>query len=765
MAGLRKAPIPDFKGSFNVQCRKPARGGDVGATQRDGPSRSDRDPYLDALRAGALLIVVFGHWIATLPRVEGGGLVGTEHILNIWAPAGYFTWLVQVVPLFVFVSAAVSSDGVRQRLHAGQPHCHWWADRALGLARPTVTYLAVLVVVTVIALFTGGDVLGPLNYSLTVHLWFLLTLLGVQALLPFSVWADRRWGLTAVVGLILVVATVDFLRVVPVSAGEARQFGSLVTDHHDLFAWLNAVAVWLVPQQLGIAWWRGRFSGRSAGIGMVLLGAGWLGLAMALDYPVSMVNGNIGGETNLLPPTLAFLGVMWLQIGVVLIFEHPVRRFLQRRRMGRWMAVFAALGLQLYLRPCPGVLPRATRLRAENEAAISRDRCGIVVVTAQLNDGCTEAQNRGAFAEAWNLSAAPRILGGCRHESVPGMPYGTPTMRGPAMLPQSPATSVSLVETLRFLECANSYPDRTGSVSVIETHFSYVFLTDRYVYKLKKTKRYPIVDLSSLAARRANCHEEVQLNRRLAPGVYLGVVTLTRTADGKLSLERPGETVDYLVHMKRLDAGLNLERQLLQGRPREAELDRAARHLVNFYMENTPTGWVDPAVRRARFDAQSAELGQLLDHARGDRLRDRLVAWLDAHGQLLSSRRELEVHGDLRPEHIYLGPSPCMIDRLEFDERLRHLDPVEELAFLTLECERLGQRWVGERFLRHYRKHTGDDPPIHLQRFYEASRALLWALLGARHLITQLENSDRWRRKAAWYIDTGLRLTETRPGR
>lgn len=329
------------------------------------------------------------------------------------------------------------------------------------------------------------------------------------------------------------------------------------------------------------------------------------------------------------------------------------------------------------------------------------------------------------------------------------------------MLPQPSATSVSLVETIRFLGQAESYPDPTDSVSVIETHFSYVFLTDGHVYKLKKPQRYPFVDLSSLAARRANCYEELRLNRRLAPGVYLGVATLARTADGGLSLRSPGETVDYLVHMERLDAGLNLEQQLLHGEePRKAELDRAAKRLVDFYRENAPTGRVDPAARRARLEAQAVELGQLLGCTGGDRLRDRLDAWLDAHGSLLSGRSEAEVHGDLRPEHIYLGPSPCMIDRLEFDERLRHLDPVEELAFLTLECERLGQRWVGERFLQYYRDHTGDDPPAHLQQFYEASRALLWALLGARHLITQPENSDRWRRKAAWYIDAGLRLTE-----
>ena len=112
-----------------------------------------RDPYPDALRAVALLIVVLGHWVATLPRIENGMLVETGHILDAWPPAGYFTWIVQVVPLFIFVSAAVSSEGVWERYRAGDPHSHWWATRALGLARPTVTYLAVLSVFVGISLF------------------------------------------------------------------------------------------------------------------------------------------------------------------------------------------------------------------------------------------------------------------------------------------------------------------------------------------------------------------------------------------------------------------------------------------------------------------------------------------------------------------------------------------------------------------------------------------------------------------------------------
>src|SRR5690606_9560982 len=164
-------------------------------------STPQRDPYPDALRAGALLVVVFGHWVATLPRMVEGRLVGTDHLLATWDAAGMLTWLVQVVPLFVFVSAAVSAEGVARRM-AGNGQARWWAARALSLARPTVTYLAVLVALALVAQLSGGRLLGVFDQSLTIHLWFLLMLLTVQALLPWCLRLDARFGAGAVLALV-----------------------------------------------------------------------------------------------------------------------------------------------------------------------------------------------------------------------------------------------------------------------------------------------------------------------------------------------------------------------------------------------------------------------------------------------------------------------------------------------------------------------------------------------------------------------------------
>lgn len=314
---------------------------------------SSRDLYLDALRAVALLVVVFGHWIATLPRMDDGLLVGTDHLLQVWPAAGLLTWLVQVVPLFVFVSAAASLDGVERRVHREHRQLHWWAGRALAMARPTLTYVAVVAVLAIVSTWTGGRLLGPLNHSLTVHLWFLVMLLTVQALLPLSAAADRRFGLFAVAGLILLAAGVDWLRAGAPGATGLPRLGEQVLASDTSWAlaigWINAFLVWLLPQQLGIAWRRGRFRGPLTGTVLIVLGLLWLGASVGSGYPTAMVGSDLEGRSNMLPPTLALIGVMWLQVGAVLLFEPLARRLLERRPVTRSIGFLSALGMPLYL--------------------------------------------------------------------------------------------------------------------------------------------------------------------------------------------------------------------------------------------------------------------------------------------------------------------------------------------------------------------------------------------------------------------------------
>jgi aminoglycoside phosphotransferase family enzyme len=304
------------------------------------------------------------------------------------------------------------------------------------------------------------------------------------------------------------------------------------------------------------------------------------------------------------------------------------------------------------------------------------------------------------------------------------------------------------------------YPDRPAAVEVIETHFSWVFLTPSRVYKLKKPVRYHGLDFTTLAARRHNCEQEVALNRRLAPAVYLGVAALTRTAAGRVEFDGPGTVLDWLVVMLRLPAQAMLDAAIRTGTVDLAAVDRIAALLAGFYRNAAPAP-LDPDAYRDRLAATLAENRAVLGAADG--LDQPLVAALSARQEeFLQSRSALlgeraahlvDAHGDLRPEHVCLGPEPAIIDCLEFDARLRQLDPVDELAYLALECERLGAAAIGQRILAQYQAATDDHCPKELIDFYRAFRSCVRAKIAIWHLADCTPGElEHWRQRARDYL-------------
>ena len=119
----------------------------------------------------------------------------------------------------------------------------------------------------------------------------------------------------------------------------------------------------------------------------------------------------------------------------------------------------------------------------------------------------------------------------------------------------------------------------------------------------------------------------------------------------------------------------------------------------------------------------------------------------------IRARRFVDAHGDLRPEHIWLRKSVTIIDCLEFDPKLRALDPLDEIAFLHLECERLGGLWAAERIRRHLAHALDDDPSSGLFLFYRSDRAMLRARLAIAHLLDVSPHTpEKWPRLARVYL-------------
>jgi aminoglycoside phosphotransferase family enzyme len=320
----------------------------------------------------------------------------------------------------------------------------------------------------------------------------------------------------------------------------------------------------------------------------------------------------------------------------------------------------------------------------------------------------------------------------------------------------------TLDEKVRFLADATSYGLNRAHVSVRETHMSWVFMTEDRVYKLKKPVRFAYLDFSTLERRAAACRAEYLLNRRLAPDVYLGVVPLTLTASG-FEIDGNGAVADWLVVMTRLPDGATLEDALHDRRLQPGQVDRIAATLAAFYaharrMETSPEH--ELVARRnmlrencrvllnARFRL-SLGLVERIAHVQQRFLARRPELLV----QRIRDRHFVDAHGDLRPEHIWLREPVTIIDCLEFDPHLRASDPLDEIAFLHLECERLGGRWAGERIRRRLARALDEDPSNGLFLFYRLQRATLRARLSIAHLFDENPRTpDKWPRQSRTYL-------------
>jgi aminoglycoside phosphotransferase family enzyme len=311
---------------------------------------------------------------------------------------------------------------------------------------------------------------------------------------------------------------------------------------------------------------------------------------------------------------------------------------------------------------------------------------------------------------------------------------------------------------------------RRQATQTVETHMSWVFMTGEQVLKLKKSVRYPFLDFSTLAAREHFCREELRLNARLAPGVYLGLTALgwdgreLRLLDEPVS--PPGvQVLDWLVRMRRLPADRMLDRLLAEGGVTPAQIDAVAAVLERFYAGALRVA-LTPAELLGRLQREQAAHREVLlrpqfQVAGAGLALDRTDLALRRGAALLGERATggalVDGHGDLRPEHLCLLEPPVIIDALEFNPAMRQVDPFDELAFLALECEMAGAAWVGPRLVAGCRAALGGDAPAGLWPLYTALRALLRARLALAHLLDPAPRTPgRWAPMAERYVARAL---------
>ena len=270
-----------------------------------------------------------------------------------------------------------------------------------------------------------------------------------------------------------------------------------------------------------------------------------------------------------------------------------------------------------------------------------------------------------------------------------------------------------------------------------ETHISWVFLTDSGAWKVKKPVELGFLDFGTLSSRKVACEAEVELNARLAPGVYLGVFPIRRGPDGRHHAVSDGEIVDWAVRMKRLPDARRADILLAQGRLEPAIVDRLAIHLARFHER------ADSRPEIARYGTAAA-VGQSVREnfiqTRGV-IEDYLPAkqaleverwqtdFLHDHACLFEERvragRVRDGHGDLRLEHVYVGPGDrfTILDCIEFNERFRFADVCSDLAFLSMDLAWNRRVDLAERLLARYAREANDHDLYSVVDFYESYRA------------------------------------------
>jgi aminoglycoside phosphotransferase family enzyme/predicted kinase len=288
------------------------------------------------------------------------------------------------------------------------------------------------------------------------------------------------------------------------------------------------------------------------------------------------------------------------------------------------------------------------------------------------------------------------------------------------------------------LRCPDAYPGNPSAVEVRETHISIVFLAGDRAYKLKKPLLLPFVDYSTPARRRVMCEEEVRLNRRLAPDVYLGVSSVLAGDHGEVWLGELGDprAIDHMVVMRRFDERSTLASLVgCQGVSRST-LRSVGGRLAEFHARAQTIG-AEGAT--AALHAALAENADTLLERAPDRSFARRVGALERFcaAFFAARREELETragaglvrdgHGDLRAEHVLLERGIEIVDCVEFDPALRIVDVACDLAFLTMDLERLGAPAAARAVLDGYRAAGGNAGDDALVAFFGVYRALVRA--------------------------------------
>jgi len=278
------------------------------------------------------------------------------------------------------------------------------------------------------------------------------------------------------------------------------------------------------------------------------------------------------------------------------------------------------------------------------------------------------------------------------------------------------------------------YPDHPKEVGFLETHISLLFFTGNHVYKVKKPVDFGFLDFTSLEKRKFFCVQEVNLNRRLSPEIYLGVVKITKDGD-QILLDGRGEVVEYAVKMKQIPEELLMDKLLEKKQVTSKMIEAVSEKLVHFYFTAETNESIKSFGRPERVKQDTDEnfeqtiryMGITIPKDVYEEIKNKTNDFFRTGEPILYQRmasdKIRDCHGDLRLEHIFWGKEISIFDCIEFNERFRYTDVAADIAFLAMDLDYHGREDLSEHLIRAYIGESGDYELMSVLDFYKCYRA------------------------------------------
>jgi len=288
-----------------------------------------------------------------------------------------------------------------------------------------------------------------------------------------------------------------------------------------------------------------------------------------------------------------------------------------------------------------------------------------------------------------------------------------------------------LPELVQVLLNPKAYPEPTQRIELVQTQMSFVLLTNDYVYKVKKPVNLGYLDYTTLDKRLFYCQREVELNRRLCPDTYLGVVPITRDK-GNISTEGQGEVIEYAVKMRRLPHESMMDVLLTNNKVSTQMVASVAQKLAEFHQvaetNDNISAFGDLAAitknTEENFSQTIEYIGRTISQAEYRHIKDYTVSFIGKNTLLFRKRitdgRIRDCHGDLHAAHICFNNGICIYDCIEFNDRFRYCDVAAEVAFLAMDLDHYERADLSQSFVNAYVAQSRDEELSRLLNFYKS---------------------------------------------